>query len=409
MDVRITLTDPPSAKQRRARLAAAGGYNRSPMRRPHPDFYDFVRPLLFRLDAERSHRLLFALLRLGFRLPGAATWVDRRFGRRVPQLPVDILGLHFPNPVGLAAGLDKDARHMHMLAALGFGWLELGTVTPRPQAGNEKPRLFRLVKQRALINRMGFNSAGMAAFVANLSARPKPCLLGINIGKNRDTPIERALDDYLYALRAVYIHAAYVAVNVSSPNTPGLRALQEQERLEELLQALKTEQAALARAHGLYVPLALKIAPDLSDEQIGFIAQSVLACGFDAVIATNTTLARPGMEADLLAHETGGLSGRPLKPLATRVIARLYRYLQGRVPIIGVGGIEDAEDAWDKLVAGADLLQIYTALIYQGPRVVERIVRGLADRVAHSGQPTLAAAVAAARAARIQTVRHGAR
>jgi dihydroorotate dehydrogenase len=367
------------------------------MARPRLDLYRLVRPLLFRLDAERSHRLTFELLRLGQRVPGVAALIRSRIGRKVPALPVDTLGLHFPNPIGLAAGLDKDARYLHMLAAFGFGWLELGTVTPSPQTGNTEPRLFRLIPQNALINRMGFNNVGISAFVANLSSRAKPGLIGINIGKNRDTPLDAALDDYLYALRAVYIHAAYVAVNVSSPNTPGLRELQEHERLPELLEALKTEQATLTRAHGLYVPLALKIAPDLSDDQIGFIAQTVLATGFDAVIATNTTLARPNIEGSVFAHESGGLSGRPLKPLSTRVIASLYRRLQGKVPIIGVGGIENTDDAWDKLIAGADLLQIYTALIYQGPRVVERIVRGLAERVQRTGEPTLAGAVAAAR------------
>lgn len=367
------------------------------------DFYDLFRPLLFQLDAERSHHLAFGALRVAARVPGITALLRARLGNRVPKLPVDVLGLHFPNPIGLAAGLDKDARYIEPLAAFGFGWLELGTVTPRPQTGNSRPRLFRLPSYRAIINRMGFNNAGIDAFVANLSHRKKPCLLGINIGKNKDTPNERAIDDYLYALRAVYIHAAYVTVNISSPNTPGLRALQEQEKLEELLSALKTEQQALTRAHELYVPLALKIAPDLTDEQIGFIAQTVLSTGFDAVIATNTTLARPAMDNELLAHETGGLSGHPLKPLSTRVIARLYHYLQGKVPIIGVGGIEDADDAWEKLVAGADLLQIYTVLIYEGPRIVERIVRGLCERVIRSGQPTLATAVAQARVSRNTT------
>ena len=369
------------------------------MSRQKSEIYQRLRPLLFKLDAENSHQLMFGLLGGAARIPGFSAALRGRYARHVPALPARVLGLDFPNPVGLAAGLDKDARYVRPLAALGFGWLELGTITPQPQPGSAKPRLFRLESHRALINRMGFNSAGLRAVVGQLARRTKPCLLGINIGKNRDTPLERAADDYLAALRAVYIHAAYVAINVSSPNTPGLRALQERDWLEELLRTLKTEQAALTRAHEFYVPLALKIAPDLDDDQFAFIAQAVLSSGFDAVIATNTTLTRPGMEHDLLANESGGLSGAPLKPLATRAVAQLYRHLQGRVPIIGVGGIENAEDAWERLVGGADLVQIYTALIYQGPGVVGKIVRGLAERVAQSGQPSLAAAVAAARAA----------
>jgi dihydroorotate dehydrogenase len=361
--------------------------------------YQFIRPLLFQLDPERSHHLAFAAMRLGYQVPGFAAYVRRRYAGRTPVLPVAAMGLRFPNPLGLAAGLDKDARHASMLADMGFGWLELGTVTPRPQPGNPQRRLFRLPGDRALINRMGFNNAGLAAFIANLTRTPKPCLIGINIGKNRDTPIERAIEDYVYALRAVYIHAAYVAVNISSPNTPGLRALQEQDRLAELLAALKIEQAALTHAYDLYVPLALKIAPDLSHEQIDWIADTVLAQRFDAVIATNTTLERPGLGKTLLANEAGGLSGPPLKPLATRAISRLYRVLQGRVPIIGVGGIENADDAWEKLVAGADLLQVYTSFIYEGPGLVQRIVRGLATRVAALGQLDLATAVSVTRAA----------
>jgi dihydroorotate dehydrogenase len=371
---------------------------------PKSDLYQTIRPLLFWLAPERSHRLVLGLVAAGYRIPGLPALLRARYGRHVPALPVDALGLRFPNPVGLAAGLDKDARFAGPLAAFGFGWLELGTVTPQPQPGSARPRLFRLVSQHALINRMGFNSAGLNTFVANLGRRAKPCLVGINIGKNAATPLERAQDDYIAALRAVYIHAAYVAINVSSPNTPGLRELQERELLEQLLRALKTEQAALARAHQLYVPLALKIAPDLNDEQLGFIANAVLATGIDAVIATNTTLARPGLENDLVAAESGGLSGRPLKPLATHVVETLYGHLLGRVPIIGVGGIENADDAWERLVAGADLVQIYTALIYQGPRVVEKIVRGLAERVASSGHDTLAAAVAEARGKSVPTV-----
>lgn len=336
-------------------------------------------------------------MREAYRLPGVSPAVRAIYANRTPSLPVEVMGLTFPNPVGLAAGLDKDGRHVRPLADLGFGWLELGTVTPRAQPGNPEPRMFRLVTERALINRMGFNNPGVDAFVRNIGAGAKPCLLGINIGKNRDTPIERAIEDYVHALRAVYIHAAYVAVNVSSPNTPGLRALQGQSQLEELLGALKLEQAALTRAHGLYVPIALKIAPDLTDEQLSAIARLVLAHRFDAVIATNTTLARPGVGHTLLAGEAGGLSGRPLKERATVVIHKLHAQLQGRIPIIGVGGIENADDAWEKLLAGADLVQIYTALIYEGPGIVARIVGGLAERVRASGHASLAEAVAAAR------------
>lgn len=367
-------------------------------RRP-PPLYRLIRPFLFRLDAERSHRLTFGMMRAGYRVPGVSPLVRAVCANRVPSLPVEAMGLRFPNPLGLAAGLDKDGRHARGLADFGFGWLELGTVTPRAQPGNPGPRMFRLTAEHALINRMGFNNPGVDAFVRHLGGGPKPCLLGINIGKNRDTPVERAVEDYVHALRAVYIHAAYVAVNVSSPNTPGLRALQEQSRLEELLGALKLEQAALTRAHGLYVPIALKIAPDLTDEQLDAIARLVLEHRFDAVIATNTTLARPGVGHALLAGEAGGLSGRPLRERATVVIHKLHAQLQGRVPIIGVGGIENADDAWEKLLAGADLVQIYTALVYEGPGIVRRIVAGLAERVRASGHATLAEAVKAARPA----------
>lgn len=359
--------------------------------------YPLLRSLLFRLDAETSHALTFGALSALYRLPGASALVRRRYAHSVPRLPVERMGLTFSNPVGLAAGLDKDGRYLRPLADLGFGWVEIGTVTPRPQPGNPRRRLFRLPDSRAIINRMGFNSAGVDAVVRYLGRREKPTLLGINIGMNRDTPLEQAVADYLYCLRAVYVHAAYIAINISSPNTPGLRALQETQRLDELLQALKLEQQALTRAHGLYVPIALKVAPDLSREQIRSLAGRVLEHGFDAVIATNTTLARTGVEQELLAHEAGGLSGRPLKPLATRVIATLYSELKGRVPIIGVGGIESADDAWEKLVAGADLVQIYTGFIYDGPALVGEIVNGLSARVRAAGAYNLAQAVATAR------------
>ena len=347
--------------------------------------YKLLRPLLFALDPELSHALSFGLLRGAYRVPGLAQLTHACVGREPPPLPVEAMGLRFPNPLGLAAGLDKNAEYLQPLADFGFGWLELGTVTPRAQPGNPKPRLFRIPEHEAIINRMGFNNVGVEAFLANLRAQPRFCLLGINIGKNRDTPVERATEDYLSALRAVYAHADYVAVNISSPNTPGLRALQEGEALEPLLAALKREQAALAQKHGRRVPLALKIAPDLDDAQIAVIAELVEQHGFEAVIATNTTLTRPGLPA-ALAAESGGLSGRPLKDLSDAVIRKLYAHLHGRVPIIGVGGVSSAQDAWEKLVAGADLVQVYSALIFHGPSVVHDIIAGLAARVQSSGR-----------------------
>ena len=359
--------------------------------------YRLLRPLLFRLPAETSHHLTFSALRLLYRLPGAGAMTRAVFARHPISLPTTVMGIHFPHPVGLAAGLDKNAEYIKPLSDLGFGFLELGTVTPRPQPGNPKPRLFRLSQQAALINRMGFNNVGLSQFLVNLAREAKPCPIGINIGKNRDTPVERTVEDYCIALRGAYPHADYIAVNISSPNTTGLRDLQNEENLEALLRALKAEQAELAEKHGRYVPIALKIAPDLDDAQITAIARLVLEHKFDAVIATNTTITRPHLANDPLAHQSGGLSGRPLKSLSTEIIRKLYGHLQGNVPIIGVGGIESADDAWDKLVAGADLIQIYTALIYTGPCVVQTIVRDLAERVRTSGLPTLAEAVAQAR------------
>ncbi len=355
--------------------------------------YRLLRPLLFRFDPETIHHLTLQGLRRLSALPG----IHAAMRARVPRLPVRVMGLELANPVGLAAGLDKNAECARAFADLGFGFLELGTVTPRPQAGNPRPRLFRLVPEHAIINRMGFNNVGVAQFLDNLVRGGHPCPLGINIGKNKDTPNEQAVDDYRVALRAVYAHADYVTVNISSPNTPGLRALQEGGELERLLAALKAEQEKLRAAHDRYVPIALKIAPDLDDEQIAEIARLLLAHAFDGVIATNTTVTRPGLAQHALARQAGGLSGRPLRPLSTHVIRQLYARLQGHIPIIGVGGIETAEDAWEKLVAGADAVQLYTALIFRGPGVVAEIVRGLAARVRASGCATLAEALAQAR------------
>src|SRR5579864_7637609 len=288
------------------------------------------------------------------------------------------MGLDFPNPVGLAAGLDKDGEHIEGLAALGFGFVEIGAVTPRPQPGNPRPRLFRLPEAEALINRLGFNSAGADVVAENLGRSRYRGILGINVGKNADTPNESAAEDYVACLRKLYVHASFVTANVSSPNTKNLRALQRADELDALLLALTAERDRLAREHGRRVPLAVKIAPDLDEAGTEALADRVGARGIDAVIATNTTLSREGVEHLPSGSEQGGLSGTPLKARATAMVAKLRRALPARVPIIGVGGIASAADAREKLDAGASLVQLYTALVYKGPGLVGEIVRGLA-------------------------------
>jgi len=332
--------------------------------------YDLLRPLLFRLDPETAHHLsltaLQGLSRLGplnpLRPPASSN-------------PRTVMGLGFPNPVGLAAGLDKNGECIDGLAALGFGFIEIGTVTPRPQPGNPKPRLFRLPEAEALINRMGFNNKGVDHLVEQVKKARYRGILGINIGKNRDTPLDRALDDYLTGLRKVYPYASYVTVNISSPNTPGLRDLQAGENLEHLLSGLRRERENLAQIHGRRVPLAVKIAPDLEQEQIRHIADALVEHGIDAVIATNTTASREGVEGLAHGEETGGLSGRPLFGKSTDVVSRLAEALQGAIPIIACGGIASAGDARRKFEAGADLIQIYTGFIYRGPALIRDIVR----------------------------------
>ena len=293
------------------------------------------------------------------------------------------MGLTFPNPVGLAAGLDKDGAYIDGLAALGFGFIEIGTVTPRAQPGNPKPRMFRLPEAQALINRMGFNNGGVDAFVRNVQAsrfyQKRQGILGLNIGKNADTPIERATDDYLYCLDKVYPYAAYVTVNISSPNTKNLRQLQQASELDALLSSLKQAQSRLADTHGRYVPLVLKIAPDLDDEQIDTIASALLRHHIDGVIATNTTITRDAVQGLAHANETGGLSGAPVRDLSTRVIRALHQVLQGEIPIIGVGGILSGTDASEKMAAGASLVQLYTGLIYRGPALVRECASACAS------------------------------
>lgn len=336
--------------------------------------YALARPLLFALDAEHAHELT-----LGTIDHAARAGLMRLMAGCPVEDPVEVMGLRFRNRIGLAAGLDKDGAHIDALAAMGFGFIEVGTVTPKPQAGNPRPRLFRLPQREALINRMGFNNAGVEAFVANVKRAAWRGVLGLNIGKNATTPIERALDDYLFCLERVYPHASYVTVNISSPNTAGLRQLQGGEALHELLDALQARRTALAAQHGRLVPLALKIAPDLDDAQIGAIAGLLTRHAIDAVIATNTTVAREAVAGLSHGAEAGGLSGAPLREGSNRVIRALREALPPDYPIIGVGGVLDAGDAREKLAAGATLVQLYTGLIYRGPALVGQCARALAD------------------------------
>jgi len=334
--------------------------------------YKLIRPILFRLDAERTHHLTLDTLDMAYRL-GLTRWM----GKAPDCRPRQVMGLTFPNPVGLAAGLDKNGAYIDALASLGFGFLEVGTVTPRPQPGNPLPRLFRIPQAQGIINRFGFNNEGVDALIANVQRAAYRGILGINIGKNFDTPIERATDDYLICLRKVYQYASYVTVNISSPNTKNLRQLQDKDALQGLLSALKQEQMQLADMHGKYVPIALKIAPDLVPEQIVEIAGLLVENSIDAVIATNTTLSREGVEGLPNAAETGGLSGAPVREKSTAVIRALSQALSGAVPIIGVGGILQGRDAQEKIEAGASLVQVYSGLIYRGPALVRDVCAAL--------------------------------
>ena len=337
--------------------------------------YPFFRPLLFTLDPETAHDMAFASLDVAARLG-----IARALARRVPPSPVTAMGLRFPNRVGLAAGLDKNAAHIDGLAALGFGFIECGTVTPRPQPGNPKPRLFRIPEAEALVNRLGFNNDGIERFLANAGRASWRGILGLNIGKNFDTPNARAADDYLACFRAVHARASYVTVNVSSPNTRGLRDLQSEDALAGLIVALKDEQKLLADKHGKYTPIAVKIAPDLTAPAIAGIARLLVRHKVDGVVATNTTVARDAVRGLPHADEAGGLSGRPLRAQATAVVAALAKALDGALPIIGVGGILSGADAKEKVDAGATLVQIYTGLIYRGPDLVAECAKALAAR-----------------------------
>lgn len=331
--------------------------------------YSLARPLLFSLAPERAHELTLSLLKKAHKV-GAMR-------QDVAAKPVTCMGIEFPNPVGLAAGLDKNGAYIDALAGLGFGFIEIGTITPRPQAGNPKPRLFRIPEAKAIINRMGFNNDGVDQLIENVKAAKFKGILGINIGKNADTPVDDAVSDYLICLEKVYNYASYITVNISSPNTKNLRSLQSGHALTELLETLKKRQLELAEEHKHYVPLVLKVAPDLSEQDIQFIADQLLQFKIDGLIVTNTTLSRDGVENLPYGNETGGLSGAPVFEKSTACLAAFAQQLNGQIPLIGVGGILAGEQALAKQQAGATLVQIYSGMIYTGPSLIPDCVNAM--------------------------------
>jgi dihydroorotate dehydrogenase len=336
------------------------------------DIYSLAKPLLFQLDAEKAHDLTLKTLKFAEK-----TGALSLYSKGPTCAPRQVMGLTFPNAVGLAAGLDKNGAVIDGMAALGFGFIEIGTVTPRAQPGNPQPRLFRVKEAQGIVNRFGFNNLGVDNLIENVKAAKYRGILGINIGKNFDTPNENAVNDYIACMQKVYGHASYITVNISSPNTKNLRALQEKEALSSLLSTLKLEQTKLAEQHGRYVPVALKIAPDLEREQVKEIADLLMEHKIDGVIATNTTLSREAVTGMKNADETGGLSGAPVREKSTVVIQQLSQRLQGALPIIGVGGILSGADAVEKIAAGASLVQVYSGLIYKGPKLVRDVCRVL--------------------------------
>lgn len=331
-------------------------------------FYPVMKPWLFRLDAEKAHTLTVKLMIVAHRLGMLQSVVSK------PQQPRTVMGLSFPNVLGLGAGMDKSASAVDAWGALGFGFVEVGTLTPRPQPGNPKPRLFRLPEHGALINRMGFNNPGIHSAVAKLKKRKTKAVVGVNIGKNFDTPNEKAVDDYLACLKAAYLVADYIAVNISSPNTKGLRDLQAEDAVRQLISALKKEQAALKKEHGKTVPLLVKIAPDLNDMQIEALARVFNEQDIDGVIATNTTIDREAVAGHALARETGGLSGAPVRERSNLVLQAFRMLLKDALPIIGIGGIMDGAGAAEKLKLGASLVQVYSGLVYRGPALAREVL-----------------------------------
>ncbi len=331
--------------------------------------YDLIRPLLFALDAETAHQLTL----YGLDVAQRSNFLHL-IAKPPAELPTTAFGIRFPNPVGLAAGLDKNADHLDALGALGFGFVEVGTTTPRPQPGNDKPRMFRLPRHEAVINRLGFNNDGVDALVRNVQQSSYRGVLGINIGKNKDTPNEKAVDDYLFCLERVYAHASYITVNISSPNTQGLRDLQEEATLRRFIETLREAQERLGSQTGARKPMLLKIAPDLSETELDAIAEVLLAAGVDGVICTNTTIDHSSVASDPHGNETGGLSGKPLFARSTAVLRGMRKRVGDRIGIIGVGGILDGSDAAEKIDAGASLIQLYSGMVYRGPALIAECV-----------------------------------
>lgn len=331
--------------------------------------YSIIRPILFRLDAETAHGITFKLLEFARVIGLLELMILPPVGR-----PTEVMGIRFASRVGLAAGLDKDGEHVDALVECGFAFVEVGTVTPRPQPGNDKPRMFRVKSKRAIINRMGFNNKGVDHLVEQVRERKNDCVLGVNIGKNKDTPNEKALDDYIYCLRAAHEVADYIAVNISSPNTPGLRELQSKQELKALITGLQAERDALTEKTGKRVPLAVKIAPDLTDDELKDMVLVFRLCKIDAVIATNTTNSREGVEGERNADEQGGLSGEPLRERSNTLLKRLIELLYGEIPVIAVGGVMSPADAAEKIHLGAKLVQLYSGFIYSGPAIVSEAV-----------------------------------
>ena len=335
-------------------------------------FFNLLKKGLFSLDPEQAHELALKSMQFAWR-----TRTSSLISSQPVVMPCSVMGLSFPNPVGLAAGFDKNADYVDALAALGFGFIEVGTLTPRPQDGNPKPRLFRLAEQQAIINRMGFNNKGIEYAYKRLEKTKYRGVLGINLGKNADTPLEHAVDDYLLGFRSLWKFASYITINISSPNTPGLRDLQQSVFLSMILRAMKEEQTRIHQAEKKYVPLVIKLSPDMTDEQATEAASIILAEKIDGVIATNTTIARDGVMESRYASETGGMSGMPLCARSTHIIKALSSVLKDKIPLIGSGGVMDEETAKDKMIAGATLLQVYTGFIYHGPDIIQRIANAI--------------------------------